>query len=204
MSLVVEQNPLAGEHIDPPVKPDGAAYVYWCVNAFKPTERIYADSMDEIANFICGTSADADEDMQWRNRVKTSLSLVVPVREKINRQMQDEGIELSGWELEVYDRISASVQLVYGWGDGSAVIRDAAEPIEPMNTRDVWTSPVPLVLFDFNYLPYTEIAEPLPASGDYWYASNLFVFRTGENLSFIKSLANMGILNYGLTLVEEW
>lgn len=190
MSAVLLRNNLEGDGpLTPPEHGDGRPYRY-CLyfNGFR--DVAFADEMDDLMEVLIPGYAQMGEEDQAFRRIRLAQSAAAQVQAEVLASMevaeQADGSVLATFEDGASTRISAQ-----DW----ATLMSPRTLSQPR--ADWWTCPVPLVVVETGYEPFTSV--PRPASGladGIAHPDNLWWVRPAEDEDFLLSLHEIGYVRW--------
>lgn len=169
-SVLVRNNFEGDEPVTPPVHPDGSGYAY-CMYLPGYTDVMFADSIEELLAGLLPGYPDMDEPEQAYQRIRLAQRAAAQVQAEVLAEVDPDSVSADEWRT-----LTAP--------------RTVSQP-----RADWWTCPVPLVVVETGYEPFTDV--PRPASGladgraD---AENLWWVRPAEDEDFLISLHEVGYL----------
>lgn len=185
----------------PEINPEGEVYNWWLVDQRRREDVIYADSHHDMALALSRQPRDGTPDENMSGRINAGLDAMFSLKKQLKDIIRSEPIMVPQWEAEI---IMASLRypedLVYGWGDGNNDFIVEEVPTKNFETRDVWNSQVPLILFELHYEPYTHLQAPLSGYGEAMHPTNIKWVRVSSDYAFIDSFHVAGLIEYGRTL----
>ena len=153
-----------------PRKPDGGFYRFEMI-ADGGWSRFYDDTPDGLLDFLIPGDAELGEQQRLEMRVWHAVDLQVRLQARIN---------------EFYNltrRTPEEHQILTG-----------PRHIQPSPSE--WVCPIPLVLVDAFYRPYSETDAPLSSAGDVAAAPNLWWLRPAQDpFTYLMSLHEVGLID---------
>lgn len=171
MSVILMRNNVEGDGpVIPPVRDNGAGYAY-CMYFNGGAEVAFAESHVELLDVLIPGYLDFDDAERDYQRIRLAQSVAAQVQAEIIAEVSPDDVTDTEWAA-----LTAP--------------RGVSQP-----RADWWTSPVPLVVVETGYEPFTSI--PRPASGlpvDDENRDNLWFIRPAEEEDFLVSLHEVGYL----------
>lgn len=169
-AVLVRNDPAAGQA---PHKPDGAWYRFEMLCHSDQT-RAYADTADELLAVLMGPAyADLrNDDARLQARISWATSLLAPM------------------QAAVYTSVDSTVRDDLPDADRATLLQPRHVPV----VVDEWSSPVPLVLVDVHYAPYTDIPAPMSTVADVADPPNIVWLRPTDPVEFLLSLDRTGYI----------
>lgn len=177
--LSVIPNTRAGEHPPAhPLKSDNSLYEYrMYFNGF--SKIAFSDSFAGLCEAVLPGYANLSED----DKLQARLSALLDLQPQLRANLLIDGVhgkkEIQEWE---YDILFSDNRAPHGWGG------DGEESV------DFWSSPVPLVLLDADYAPYTDVLPPVSKIADVENPPNILWLRGTTEEQFINSLDRAGVV----------
>jgi hypothetical protein len=170
MGVIVPNRPEAEERLlEPPRRPDGTFYRFEMI-ADGGWSRFYDDDPNALLNFLIPGYLGLNESDQLEARIRHAVDLQVRLQARINDFYNDAR------------RTPDEHALLTG-----------PRHIQP--SVDEWISPIPLVLVDAFYIPFSEQPSPLSVAGDVLLTPNLWWLRPARSpMDYLMSLHEVGLI----------
>lgn len=180
MSVIVVKNTAEGEEpLDPPTHPENRLWSY-AMYFNGGYDVAFADTYGELLDVLIPGYADLTDDVD-----EATARITLGVRAAVVTQAM----------------ILSSADLTDVSDADYAVL--TAPKVAPAVRADLWMCPVPLVVVESLYQPYTEVPRPASGLGDYQDAENLWWIRPGEDEEFLFSLHEVGFIRLLTSSVED-
>lgn len=171
MATVLLRNNLEGDGpVTPPLHEDGMGYQY-CMYLPGNIDVAFADSYDELLNILIPGYSKMDEEEQVYQRIRLAISAATRVQSEVLIDHDSSEVSAEEWEALVSPR-------------------SIKQP-----RADWWSCPIPLVVVETGYEPFTDVPRPASALSDGNAVSpNLWWIRPVEEEDFIISLHEVGYI----------
>lgn len=178
MGVMVPNRPEADERLlEPPRRPDGSFYRFEMI-ADGGWSRFYDDNPAGLLDFLIPGYLELDEDARLQARIRHAVDLQVRLQARINTFYND----------------------TRRTPDEHAVLTGPRH-VPPL--VDEWLSPIPLVLVDVFYSPFTEQPAPISDVGDVLLTPNLWWLRPGRSpMDYLLSLHEAGLIELHASVEE--
>jgi len=170
MSIVVGKNNRAEDGpVTPPEHPTGNPWPY-CMYYRDGLAVAFSDSYEELLLALIPGYDDMDDDERAFQRIRLAQGAAAAVQSRVLAQVAEEDVSPEEWDVLIARRES------------------------PQPRADWWTSPIPLVIVETSYEPFTDI--PRPASGleSPDATTNIWWVRPEEEEDFLISLHEIGFI----------
>lgn len=186
---------------NPSLNPEGEVYDWWMVDSRRPEYVIYADTYHDLAKVLCRDNLEGSPEENMDALINAGMEATKSLKKQLKDVINSEPITVPQWEAEIIVASLANPEAcIYGWGDGNKDFIVEPIPSKKSETRDIWDSQVPLILFELHYAPYTELQYPLSGYGEAIHPANIKWVRVSSEYSFIDSLYVAGLIDFGRTL----
>lgn len=181
-----------------PYDENGNLYTMWLVDARNPKNMIFASSEAELVNSLCGENYNQTREEAL---MKLGFAAVYFSKKKLKQAISKMDMEVAEWEANIIRKSLDNVEsCVYGWGNGDSETFVEDIPTRKQEVRDTWSCPVPLVLFELHYYPFTGVNQPESLISDVRYPRNLFWVRVSNDKDCLESLKQIGMINFDFVL----
>jgi len=190
MGAVLLRNNFEGDGpLAPPDNDSGIPYRY-CMYLNGFTDVAFADEQSDLMEVLIPGYASMSEEDQAFNRIRLGQAAAAQVQAEVlastDLQRQEDGSYLA--ELEDGRQFTVSKQQ---WGTLVAP-RTLTQP-----RADWWTCPIPLVVVETSYEPFTSVSRPASGLSDGTaHADNLWWIRPAEDEDFLLSLHEVGYIRW--------
>jgi hypothetical protein len=179
--VVIRNSREAGEAPTSPVHEDGARFPY-AMKFDGQKFTAYADTPEELIATLVPGYAELDAQNQQVARIRLAISVQTARQAQINADAQ-EGDEWDALTPEEQALLNGPrYEQPHGWGESDGM-------------GDVWDSPVPLVLVETGYAPYTDFDRPISGIADVLDPPNIIWLRPVDEWEFLLSLDNAGFID---------
>lgn len=171
MSTVFMRNNLAGDGpIIPPLHEDGRGFAY-CMYYNGNADVAFADTLPEMLEVLIPGYLDLDGIDQDVARIRLAQQVAAQVQAEIIAEIDPSQVPETDWAT-----LTAP--------------RGVSQP-----RADWWTCPIPLVVVETGYEPFTDVPRPASGLSDGLSApDNLWFIRPSEEEDFLISLHEVGYL----------
>jgi len=178
MGVMVRNVTEATENVpDIPTRPDGSFYRFEMI-ADGGWSRYYDDTPDGLLDFLIPGYADLDAEGQLEARIRHSIDLQVRLQARLN---------------SFYSTTRRTV-------DEQAILTGPRH-IQPV--VEEWGCPIPLVVIDAFYDPFSDDPRPMSTLSDTALTPNLWWLRPAESaMGYLESLHEVGLIDLH-TSVDE-
>jgi len=154
-----------------PMNEEGNPFRY-CMGMPDGEDILYADGYpDMLEGLLPGYLATEDEVERAVMRIQLGAQVATVMQAEVLANTDPAAISETEWKVLTAPRV------------GSTCVR-----------ADWWTSPIPLIVVETSYVPYTEIPRPASGLSDGVAADNLFWVRPAEEEDFLLSLHEVGFI----------
>lgn len=177
----------------PKLKKDGSAYP-WRMFFDDNSKIVDADTLAELIEQLLPGYMELDElgqaEARRRHVAQVAFNLKANILGGLSYEEQE---SLSEWEFEVLSS-DEPLEKVYPLG----TIRNSdSEDEDESILGELWSSDVPLVLEEENFIPFTTVMPPVSSYGDYKLVPNIIRLASSSEEKYLESLARVGIITYG-------
>lgn len=140
----------------------------------------FGDTPAELLGLLISGYEALDSREQQVERIKFATRVQVVTQAMLNAEADPEVLDaLTEAESAVIN--GPRFEQPHGWGEG--------------DEGDVWDSPLPLVLVETGYAPYTDFDKPISGMGDVENPPNMIWLRPIDEWEFLTSLAEAGYID---------
>lgn len=172
MSAVVIRNSReGGDPVTPPLRDDGALYLY-CMyfDGFK--YAAFADDPLDLLDALIPGYSGMDEQQQQIAKITYAIGAQRAVQAQI----------VADLDPEAWNALTSEEQTVL------------IAPRFQQPSVDFWNPPVPLVLVDTGYAPYTNLDRPISGIADVANPPNIIWLQPRDDWDFLNSLSSAGFI----------
>jgi len=173
MTAVVIPNTFSADEPPTPVRHENGAAMQYCMY-FNGLESIaFADSYDELLDVFMAGYLDMTDDERFDARMRTASHIAAQLQAVI---LFEEDVTQDSVSSEEWAALTAP--------------RALSQP-----RADWWKCPIPLVVVETAYEPYTDVPRPASALADgVAHPPNLLWIRPAEEEDFLHSLDEVGVI----------
>lgn len=169
MTATIIANPTADVDVDVPLRADGRGYRYEMIFD-RARSRAYADTTSELLAVLIGGYESLDTDERLTSRIRYASDLLAPAQAAV---------------------LARADQRTLAPEDLAVLTQPRFQPV----VVDAWGCPVPLVLLDVHYAPYTNIPAPVSSLEDVTNPVNIHWVRPADEFELLASLDRLGLIS---------
>ncbi len=154
-----------------PANPDGGSF-YYCVVMPDGEDYLYADSLTDVLAYLIPSYLELDEEDKAVERIRLAGSIATTMQAVILSALPQETVSSEEWAILIAPKL------------GPKVAR-----------ADWWGSPIPLIVVETSYVPYTSSSRPASATSEGHKADNLWWVRPTDDDNLVISLHEIGYLH---------